>query len=105
MIYDAIKTIAISRSAKSLKKNGIMILGAAMVPEMIKGLWLSSTSSIKVLAGVIKHNADAINFLKDLIEKGKYKPVVDRAYSLDKIAEAHAYVEKGHKKGNVAINI
>ena len=44
-------------------------------------------------------------FLNDLIEIGKLKPVIDRTYTLDKIREAHSYVEQGHKRGNVAITV
>ena len=46
-----------------------------------------------------------LELLKELIKTGQIKPVVDRTYPLDQIAEAHRYIEMGHKKGNVAITI
>jgi len=105
VIFDSVNTISVSRSLKSLSKNGVMILSAAGMAEMLQGFWISATSGRKVLTGVISHAAADIRLLKDLVDAGKYKPVLERTYPLAQMAEAHAYVEQGHKKGNVGIEV
>lgn len=105
VIFDAVNAISVSDSFKSLHKNGTMILSAAGMSEMFQGLWKSSTTGKKVLTGVISHSAADIIYIKNLIETGQYKPVIDRSYPLEQIADAHAYAETGHKKGNIIINI
>jgi NADPH:quinone reductase-like Zn-dependent oxidoreductase len=105
LIFDTVNTVSVASSLRSLTKNGKMILSAAGMLEMIQGLWVSISGSRKVMTGVISHKATDIILLKELVEAGKFKPVIDRTFPLSQIAEAHAYVEKGHKKGNVVIEV
>jgi NADPH:quinone reductase-like Zn-dependent oxidoreductase len=105
VIFDTVNAISIAKSLKSLSRQGVLILSAAGMAEMIHGAWISMTSKRKVLTGVISHSKSDIVFIKELIEADKYKPVLDRTYSLEQIAEAHAYAERGRKKGNIAITV
>ena len=104
IIFDTIGKSPFSGCVKSLKQKGIYLRAVHMtVPSIVRGLWTSMTSSKKVIGGVATELKENLVFLKELIEEGKLKPVIDKRYPLEQIAEAHRYVDKGHKKGNVAI--
>ena len=84
LVFDAVGKTSLSACRKILKPEG---------------------KYVSVKKGTARSRDGDLAFLKELAESGKIKPVIDRHYSLAQIAEAHAYVEKQHKKGNVVITV
>ena len=105
VIFDTVGKSSVTGCKKSLKNNGFYLLTTFRLPKLVQILWLKMTSSKKVFMGTLKEKAEDLIFLKELLEAGKIKPVIDRRYPLEQIVEAHRYVETGHKKGNVVITV
>ncbi len=106
IIFDTSGKSPFSGCLSSLKTNGLYLRAVHInLSPILRGLWTSITSSKKVIGGVAIERKEDIIFLKELIESGRMKSIVDRCYPLEQTAEAHRYVEQGHKKGNIVITV
>ena len=104
-IFDVVGKITFSQCKSLLKPKGIYLENLMELQDMLKIMWTSIIGGKKIKGGVSKESVENLNFFLELIESGKLKPVIDRSYPLEQIAEAFKYVEKGHKKGNVVITL
>jgi NADPH:quinone reductase-like Zn-dependent oxidoreductase len=105
VIFDVVGKSPYSGSLRSLKQDGCYLLANPALSHIFRARWTSKRSSKKVIAGTSSYQSEDLVYLKDLIEAGKIRPVIDRRYHLDQTAEAHRYVEAGGKKGNVVITV
>ena len=105
VIFEAVDKSSFSACMRSLKPEGVYLNITAPLPGL-RMLWAQMTSGKRLILGEsIPEKPESLIFLKELVEAGKIKPVIDKVYPLEQVVEAHRYVDKGHKKGNVAINL
>ncbi|MBN2590348.1 MAG: NAD(P)-dependent alcohol dehydrogenase [Sedimentisphaerales bacterium] len=106
IIFDTVGKSPFFACVKKLNEKGIYLRSVHInMSSLVRGLWTNLTSNKKVIGGMAGESKEDLLFINELIESEKYKPVIDKSYSFEQIAQAHEYVDKGHKKGNVVITI
>jgi len=100
LIFDILGVSSFSRCKSSLKPNGRYLLASFKMKQLFQMLWTSLIGNKKVICGIASEKPDDLIFIKELVEAGKIKSVIDRCFPLEQAAEAHRYIEEGRKKGN-----
>ena len=110
IIFDTVGKISFSGCKSALRQKGIFLEAGITLTIFPQVLWTAMIGNKKAMIAFTglrpaSERTKDLFFLKELMEAGKIKPVIDQSYPLEQIAEAHSYVDKGHKKGNVVITV
>lgn len=105
VIADPAGSAPFQRVRKAVKPGGRLLAIAADLPAMLAAPWHSATSGRKVLAGPAEERAEDVATLGRLAAEGRYRPWVDRVFSFEELPQAHAFVERGGKRGSVVVTV
>ena len=105
LIIDILGMGSFSQCKSSLSKNGRYLYASFKMKQVFQMLWTSISGDKKVICTMAPTKAEDLIFIKELIEAGEIKSIIDKSFPLEQTAEAHRYVESGRKKGNVIITV
>ena len=106
VILDTVGKLPAGRSRRSLKQGGVYLTAGSpgsVGGVVILALWTTLVGARKVKLGIARYRKQDVLALKELIEAGSYRAVIDRSYPLEDVVEAHRYVDTQQKIGNVVL--
>lgn len=105
-LYDVIfDTFGLSgfSTGGSLKKDGRFLLATYGLPQLINMGWIKLTSKKQVISPLLEENTEDLLQIKDLLENGTIRSVMDRTYDMNEVSKAHEHLETGRKRGNIGV--
>jgi NADPH:quinone reductase-like Zn-dependent oxidoreductase len=105
IIFDTVGRSSFANCKKALKSNGKYVTTVMSFRVILQTLLTKPGNKKKVIFAMSLNKTEALNYIRSLIEEGKLITIIDGQYQFEELAEAHEYVEKGHKTGNVVITL
>ncbi len=105
IIFDTVGKTSFKACKRIMNPNGVFLAPVMTLAEILQTIYTRWIGDKRVIGGITTEKHEDLLFLRDLIEAGELKTVIDRVYSLDEIVEAHRHVDSGRKRGQVIIRV